>query len=346
MKNIIILLAALFIYVAQTSAASFDCKKAHTESEKTICASKDLSAIDDELAGLYKQAIELVSYKEELKHQQREWIKKVRNACKGDGGCLQQEYEDRNNVLKRSIMAARIIRKPGSQINDRDEIIYAAKKMQLEKTSPGKKYNKKERADREFCSVFLEDLKSGNDIEFVEPIVTTDDYNDPKLQQYFTKCPKLTPNKTVYWLPHVWRFLQETKTPKDEWEDSGTKSYSTLDFKLYQVDFDGNKKNGKEFVFSGECYGGHIKILDINQCKETDEIQVNATIKYNTIKSIGDETYIDENTPCDVNQLTGSKNGVLKYKDKFYIYDLTDTKTILYLHKYKKSHYCSFEQAH
>lgn len=247
MRKIIMFVAVMLLYVTQVFAVSFDCKKAHTETEKTICYNGSLSVLDDELAVLYKKSLDLVSYKEELKQQQRDWIKNVRDACKDEDDCLQSEYEARIAAFNSTVTAASFVRKPGLQTTEREAIISAAEKMQLEKPYSEEKFTKKERTDRSFCTTLLDDLKTGQRVEFIEPIVTTDDYNNQILQRYLTKCPRLKPSKSVYWLPHVWRYLQENKIPKDEWEESGTVTFASYDFRLYHVAFDGKKKD-EEFV--------------------------------------------------------------------------------------------------
>ncbi len=225
------------------------------------------------------------------------------------------------------------------QQKDEEQIISAVAKMQIADLSIESK-SEQDRG-RDFCSNFLVDFKRGQ-FEFVKPIVTADNLNDRKLQKYLQKCRNLSLNKTVYWLPHIWRYLQETKTPKDEWEDSGTKVYATHYFKLYRVNFDGNKKNGDELVFSGECDGGHVKIINLEQCKELDEIQVSPTIEYDMIKWIENPLDTNDTPPCDATKLTGSKHGILKYKNKFYLYDISHTDSVFYLHQFKKHSKCVF----
>ena len=81
-------------------AASFDCTKANTWIEKTICSNPELSQLDDKMATTYKA--ELASADNEdynqnhsvsTKNAQRQWLKFQRNTCKSKN-CLIREYQE------------------------------------------------------------------------------------------------------------------------------------------------------------------------------------------------------------------------------------------------------------
>ena len=76
-------------------AASFDCKRAGTQVEKIICAEADISKLDEDLSGLYKQAL-IVS--PAIKNEQLLWIKE-RNSCKNDQ-CVRDQYTSRVGDLR------------------------------------------------------------------------------------------------------------------------------------------------------------------------------------------------------------------------------------------------------
>ncbi len=83
-------------------AASFDCTKASSTTEKLICGDESLSELDKQLASSYKLALESATDKDGLKAQQRDWLKQNRNLC-GDATCLTQAYKDRITELKEPI---------------------------------------------------------------------------------------------------------------------------------------------------------------------------------------------------------------------------------------------------
>ncbi len=78
-------------------AASFDCKKAGTFIEHTICGDAKLSKLDEELAQAYKKAKNNTD-KDALKKEQRAWIKTDRKSCK-DVTCLRKVYTERIDAL-------------------------------------------------------------------------------------------------------------------------------------------------------------------------------------------------------------------------------------------------------
>lgn len=85
---------------AHANAASFDCAKAGTWVEKTICSNAELSQLDEVMAQEYKaklaSAIEYddsSAYKKETRNAQRNWLKFQRNSCKSEE-CLIREYKE------------------------------------------------------------------------------------------------------------------------------------------------------------------------------------------------------------------------------------------------------------
>ncbi len=76
-------------------AASFPCAQARSAVEKTICASPELSQLDEHLAR-YFQGLKLHfrHAPQCLTQAQRAWLKQVRDAC-ADASCLRQAYLQR-----------------------------------------------------------------------------------------------------------------------------------------------------------------------------------------------------------------------------------------------------------
>lgn len=62
-------------------SASFDCAKARHPLEKTICASPTLSALDGEVAALYKARLAQLFDKTSFRGQQRDWQQILRTRC-------------------------------------------------------------------------------------------------------------------------------------------------------------------------------------------------------------------------------------------------------------------------
>ena len=102
--------ALLFTLAAGAHAASFDCKAAKTPTEKAICGSPKLSALDEKLAQDYERALHALSPAgaAQLKASQRSWLRFATQVCvpgkpagKGETAseCLQAEFAHRLDQL-------------------------------------------------------------------------------------------------------------------------------------------------------------------------------------------------------------------------------------------------------
>lgn len=79
MKASMAMLAAACCLATGAHAASFDCKKARSEDEKAVCASPELSRLDDDMAAAYKAALGLMSGDNKrvalFRKDQADWVK-------------------------------------------------------------------------------------------------------------------------------------------------------------------------------------------------------------------------------------------------------------------------------
>ncbi|MFL1504530.1 lysozyme inhibitor LprI family protein [Pseudomonas sp. O64] len=82
--------AALLCAAAPAGAASYDCKKATTPVEQTLCANPELSRLDGMLGEHYLSAMGKLKgpQRDALRNAQRAWLK-TRDACGTDPACLQ-----------------------------------------------------------------------------------------------------------------------------------------------------------------------------------------------------------------------------------------------------------------
>lgn len=75
-------------------AASFDCAKSTSPTEKTICADGKLSKLDSELSVVWKKVLSQGGDTTALKSSQLQWLKQ-RDACGDDASCLGDRYHER-----------------------------------------------------------------------------------------------------------------------------------------------------------------------------------------------------------------------------------------------------------
>ncbi len=82
-------------------AASFDCKLAKQPDERAICASRQLSEMDVEMAVRYDMLTGLVAMgtRGNMQDEQHAWLRE-RAGCRGDRGCLRAAYARRIGTLK------------------------------------------------------------------------------------------------------------------------------------------------------------------------------------------------------------------------------------------------------
>lgn len=79
-------------------AASFDCGTHHQPDERAVCGSSTLSSLDEQLAGVYYQALVKEHGRESFRDTQRAFLKR-RRACGADETCLEDVYRERISEL-------------------------------------------------------------------------------------------------------------------------------------------------------------------------------------------------------------------------------------------------------
>jgi uncharacterized protein YecT (DUF1311 family) len=89
-------------FAPSARAASFDCLKAGTATEKAICRDPAVSKLDDQVAAAFKTAQGLWpagNWSAYIRNEQREWLKDRNAICKADVACLKQDYARRLSFL-------------------------------------------------------------------------------------------------------------------------------------------------------------------------------------------------------------------------------------------------------
>ena len=94
---IVSLLFSLSLWSLPTHAASFDCSKASTETEKAICNDNELGALDERLSNAYAIAKKFGNA-QLVKSEQKSWLK-LRDTC-GNSLCIKNKYVGRLRELE------------------------------------------------------------------------------------------------------------------------------------------------------------------------------------------------------------------------------------------------------
>lgn len=100
--------AGALLFASPASAASFDCSRARSADEVTICRNPQLSALDSEMGGLfyaYSRVPMLMGGNGDRGDAARAFLAR-RRACGGDVGCLTAAYRARIEELHRGIEEA------------------------------------------------------------------------------------------------------------------------------------------------------------------------------------------------------------------------------------------------
>jgi glucose/arabinose dehydrogenase/uncharacterized protein len=89
---------AVCLWTQTATAASFDCAKARTSTEKRVCADATLSRLDEQLDDAYRSAQRRVESRIALRDAQRTWLSTRRDVC-ADATCLRAAYLARIEAL-------------------------------------------------------------------------------------------------------------------------------------------------------------------------------------------------------------------------------------------------------
>lgn len=108
------------------NGASFDCGKAGTGVEKMICADAELSELDEDMAAVYRTALQNEEEADSIRNEQKQWLKK-RNGCT-DAACVKQAYESRIDALA-SVVAAPLPSEEDAPTKDSDTPSPAKKQL-------------------------------------------------------------------------------------------------------------------------------------------------------------------------------------------------------------------------
>lgn len=98
MQRLGVFFVATALSVMASPALAFDCAKAASTIEKTICASRELKSLDDRLTERYRTAYDAAQDPDLMRTIQVNWLAE-RNRCK-DAACLEVRYRERLSKLQ------------------------------------------------------------------------------------------------------------------------------------------------------------------------------------------------------------------------------------------------------
>lgn len=96
----LLLILSIMAPINFSSAASFDCSKATSIVDRSICADPVVSGLDEDLAKIYSKARVDSNFSNELLETQRAWLR-TRNDCGNNSNCLVKSYRERISQLSR-----------------------------------------------------------------------------------------------------------------------------------------------------------------------------------------------------------------------------------------------------
>jgi uncharacterized protein len=107
---LVAVLLSVFVYATPREQPSFDCLKAASLSEKTICANAELSRLDFQLGQMWKALLDDFidpAQRTQMRQDQRTWIAR-RQGCGDDANCIGKLYRDRLSSLNGADRTRRI----------------------------------------------------------------------------------------------------------------------------------------------------------------------------------------------------------------------------------------------
>ncbi|MBM7624825.1 hypothetical protein [Sporohalobacter salinus] len=179
------------------------------------------------------------------------------------------------------------------------------------------RYSKRE---EKFTEQFYKDFING-DVEFITPEYETNNLNESKFRKYTKKYSGL-----VFKIGRV--LNNETIVDIKE---------AHYNFKVYQINFDDNETNGKEEVFYSSGYWNE-KGIDNDGIYEVLNDSSEQKAPYYDYKGWLGEQVVEAEYVEKEKERTKDYNGLIKYKGRYYIYEILnwDTRIMISFYSWNK----------
>jgi uncharacterized protein YecT (DUF1311 family) len=277
MKCILYLFGLLALHV---QAASFDCAKARTKAEHLICDNPKISELDSKLGQDYQYVLGKANeeQKQLLITEQKHWLKHTRNVC-GDETCLKLAHWSRQAELKTFFESKLPLYEHEADKAEAIKQVLATAQLYFLGRTPDVP---------NFCTRMFDDLKQMKGIRFVDPIVQTQSYEDPALDNVKQHCGTKPPlHFSRGCLPNIANNLSEGKEGFAESLAVCDVGFGLPPFKLYELTpIEPTDKT--RFVFYADDSYGPINLdwekpslgggfsgfrqIDSNKCEQVDDV--------------------------------------------------------------------------
>jgi uncharacterized protein len=219
-------------------AASFDCSKATTTVEHLVCDTPLISKLDETLDKDYRDVLAKATEKQKLqiRTEQRHWLTTMRNACKTTT-CLKHAYWSRQAALETYFA-------PRSPLyKDESEKATLIKKV-LDTASLKRVY------DAPICNEIYDGLTQMKGIQYINPVVQTQSYQDPVVDPWKKSCQSAPPfNFSFFCEPNI------EPTNGDDVLKICNVSYGLPPFKLYVLPPATGSQEKRYIFYNDDSYG-------------------------------------------------------------------------------------------
>jgi hypothetical protein len=166
-----------------------------------------------------------------------------------------------------------------------------------------------------FYKTFYKDFLAKK-VDFISQNYKTDNLNDPKLQKYLNKYPKF-------------KFERGQVLGNEDDFMVVNKKYPHYNFKVYQMNFDNNEENGKEDVFYSGGYWNEEEKYGYSSYDILNKDSKHIINPYIDSKSYLGGELVEPEYEGKNKKRTKHYTGIIKYKNRYYIYEISDGDTII-----------------
>jgi len=266
--------------------------------------------LDKELRKLYQDVLDKANEKQKkrLITEQRHWLKYVRNICKNEL-CLKQAYWSRQAALDTFFVP---INDPFAKESD--------KAVPIKKILASHVFYESTISDQKFCGQFFKNLKNMKGIKFIEPILKVNSYEDPALDPWKQQCKSSPPfHYGAGCDPNLLRGYKRTG-------EEGYKNtllycevgYGMPPYKLFELPPKKGGKGKRYIFYSDNSYG------PMNQDHKKPAIGRGYAAGFSQIDISSCSHVHGSGFAIDRDPAGHAYNGIIGYKNKFYVVQLHD----------------------